>query len=55
MDPITLTAAVTTTLLPVLPYLLKAGEKAAEEADISPAFSTLKRAQKERNDGFGSS
>ena len=32
MDIVALTHAVTTTLVPVLPYLLKAGEKAAEEA-----------------------
>ena len=32
MDLVALTHAITTTLVPVLPYLLKAGEKAAEEA-----------------------
>jgi hypothetical protein len=32
MDITALTHAVTTTLIPVLPYLLKAGEKGAEEA-----------------------
>lgn len=32
MDIVALTQAVTTTLIPVLPYLLKAGEKAAEES-----------------------
>lgn len=32
MDITALTHAVTTSLIPVLPYLLKAGEKAAEEA-----------------------
>jgi hypothetical protein len=32
MDPVTLTAAITTVLFPVLPYLLKTGEKVAEEA-----------------------
>lgn len=32
MDLVALTQAVTTTLVPLLPYLLKAGEKVAEEA-----------------------
>jgi hypothetical protein len=40
MDIVALTHAVTTTLVPVLPYLLKAGEKAAEEAGKKAAGET---------------
>jgi hypothetical protein len=40
MDIIALTQAVTTALIPVLPYLLKAGEKAAEETGKKVAGET---------------
>jgi len=41
MDIGTLAASLTTALVPLLPYLLKAGEKAAEETGKSVALQTL--------------
>ncbi len=41
MDISTLAASLTTALVPLLPYLLKAGEKAAEETGKSVALQTM--------------
>jgi len=45
MDIVALTHAVTTALIPVLPYLLKAGEKAAEETGKKVAGETWDKAR----------